>query len=380
MAKRDYYETLGVGRNATEEEIKSAYRRLAKQYHPDMNQDNREESAEKFKEISEAYEVLMDSNNRATYDRFGHEGVSGTFGQGGFDFSRDFTRFGDIEDLFEGLFGGGGGSLFDIFFGTQGRRGRMGERRERGGDLRVRLSLTLNEIAEGVEKKIRLKRLERCETCGGTGAQSGGFETCPSCGGSGEIRQVSTGIFGRFVNVTPCRRCGGEGRVITRPCGTCKGNGRVEKEATLSVKIPPGVSQGNYLPLRGEGNAGRNGGVQGDVIVLIEEIENPTFERRDEDLYLRVPISFSLAAMGGKIEVPTLKGTVKMKIPQGTQSGKIFRLRGEGIPRLGGYGRGDELVEVVVWTPEKLSSEEKHLLKELDELMKDKLPKPGKQE
>jgi molecular chaperone DnaJ len=377
MTKRDYYETLGVDRNASSTDIKSAYRRLAKQFHPDVNQDNREEASEKFKEVSEAYEILADPNKRATYDRFGHDGLSSSFGQGGFDFNRDFTHFGDIEDIFQGLFGGGT-SLFDLFFGSPGRRRFDSYRGERGGDLKVKLQLTLPEISEGVEKTIRLKRLERCDTCTGSGAQAGGVDTCPVCRGSGEIRQVSSSLFGKFINVSTCGRCRGEGKIIIRPCTECRGNGRVEKSTTLSVKIPPGVARGNYLPLRGEGNAGRNGGLKGDVIVLIDEKEDQTFERQDENLYIKVPISYTLAVLGGKIEVPTLKGTAKMKVPAGTQSGKIFRLKGEGLPRLGSYGRGDQLVEAVVWTPKKLSSKEKQLLKDLDELVGKKIPKPGK--
>ncbi|MCH7760315.1 molecular chaperone DnaJ [candidate division TA06 bacterium] len=379
MTKRDYYETLGIGRNATEDEIKSAYRRLARKHHPDMNRDNPKEAEEKFKELSEAYEVLMDSNKRATYNQFGHEGLSGSFGRGGFDFSRDFTHISDLEDVIGGLFGGGG-SVFDILMGgSQGRRrGGRGRRGERGGDLKIKLPLTLNEIDTGVEKNIRLKRLERCNTCKGTGAQSGGLETCSTCGGSGEIQRVSSGLFGQFINVSACGRCRGEGKIISIPCPICHGKGRVEKETTLSVKIPPGVSRGNYLPLREQGNAGRNGGSPGDVIVLIDEKEDPIFERRDKDIFIRVPISYTLAALGGKIEVPTLTGQVKMKIPSGTQSGKVFRLRGKGLPRLEGYGRGDQLVEIVIWTPKKLSSEEKRLLKELEDLTEKKVPRPGK--
>lgn len=362
--KRDYYEVLGISRNATEGDIKSTYRRLAKKYHPDMNRDNPKEATEKFKEMSEAYEVLVDSNKRAQYDRFGHAGVSDAFGKGGFDWS-NFTHFSDIRDIFGGFedfFETG--SIFDMFFGGPRRRQRYGRpHRMSGPDIKIKLKLNLKEIAKGVEKKIKYKRLERCPDCGGKGGTS--KETCPVCKGTGEIKQARRSLFGQIVNITSCSRCRGEGSVIKNPCRSCGGDGRVKKTATLTVKIPEGVATGNYIPMRGEGNVGPNEGPSGNLIVLIEEKEDDIFERKGNDLYCRVSISFSKAALGGEVDVPTLKGKVRLKIPSGTQSGKLFRLRGKGMPNLQGYGSGDEYVEIIVWTPTKLSSEEKRLIAEL---------------
>ncbi|MEW6684676.1 MAG: molecular chaperone DnaJ [Candidatus Edwardsbacteria bacterium] len=380
--KRDYYEVLGVPQNASEEEIKRNYRTLAKKYHPDMNRDSPKEAEEKFKELSEAYEVLMDRNKRAAYDRFGHEGVSQTFRPGGFTW-QDFHHFEDIQDIFGDIFEGfGGGSLFNIFFGPGRRtttRRTAREMRQQGGDLRVHLKLSLEEIATGAEKKIKLKRLETCEVCGGSGSKSkGGEKTCPTCQGSGELRQVSRSVFGQFVNITTCPHCQGEGRVISDPCSDCNGEGRVKKEATILVKVPAGVSDGNYIPLRGEGNIGPRGGPPGNVIVYIEEKEHEIFVRQGDDVVCQVPLSFSQAALGAEIEVPLLNGKAKMSIPAGTQAGKVFRMKGRGIPHLNGYGSGDELIQVIVWIPTKLSTEEKKLLQELSKFEASKAPKPSR--
>lgn len=379
MAKRDYYEVLGVSRDATPDEIKRAYRRLAKQYHPDMHQDNKEEAAEKFKEISEAYEVLMDKEKRAAYDTYGHAGVEKTFGKGGFDWS-DFTRFEDIRDIFRGFddfFETG--SIFDIFFGRPATRARPRERvRMRGSDIKIRLKLALEEIKTGVEKKLRINRFEPCTNCNGTGAKPGSrVEECPLCHGSGELREVSRSLFGQFVQVRTCPRCGGEGKIMTQPCPKCKGEGRVKSETTINIKIPKGVGTGNYITLRGEGNAGPNNGPRGDLIVIIEEKEHELFERKGNDLYCRIPISFSVAALGGEVEVPTLDGKVRLKIPSGTQTGKLFRLRGKGLPEVGSGREGDEYVEVVVWTPTHLSRHEIDLFRELAKYEEEKIPKPG---
>jgi len=359
MAKRDYYEVLGVDRNATQEEIKRAYRKQALKYHPDRNPGDKE-AEEKFKEAAEAYEVLSDPEKRARYDRYGHSGVSDIFGDRGFQWS-DFTHASEFEDILGSIFG----DMFGDFFGRARRTAARG-RAQRGADLRITLKLSLEEIARGVEKKIKVKRMVRCPACGGSGSQSGGMTTCPVCGGTGEIRRVSRSFFGQFVNVTECPRCGGTGRVIERPCSVCGGDGRVEGETTISVKIPPGVTTGNYIPVRGQGDVGPNGGPPGDVLVFIEEKEHEYFERHGNDVLYELPISFVTASLGGEVEVPTLTGRVRMKVPPGTQSGKILRLRGKGIPVLHGHGVGDQLVRVVVWTPTSLTREQKELLRELE--------------
>ncbi len=360
MAKRDYYEVLGLNRGATEEDIKRAYRKLALQYHPDKNPGSKE-AEENFKEATEAYEVLKDPQKRSTYDQFGHAGLSGAGGFGGFDFST--FNLSDALRAFMRDFGGFG-SVFDDFFGTGTATTRRGY--QKGQDLQVRLKLSLEEIATGVEKKIKLKKLQKCDECEGTGAAKGSSKKiCPTCQGAGQIRRVSRSLFGQFVNVTTCDYCNGEGRIIDTPCPECRGDGRVKGTSTISVKIPPGVATGNYIQMRGAGNIGPRGGPAGDVIVLIEELEHSDFLRRGDDIVHQTLISFTQAALGDEIPVPTLDGKIDLKIPPGTQSGKIFKLKGKGIPRLHGYGKGDELVRVLVWVPTHLSSEEKKLLKEL---------------
>ena len=364
MVKRDYYEILGLDRKATVDDVKKAYRQMAMKYHPDRNPGDKE-AEEKFKEAAEAYEVLSDSQKRSTYDQFGHDGLRGTFSQGGFQWS-DFTHFGDFEDILGDLFGG---SFFGDIFG--GRRGTTTRRRkgpQRGADLQVRLKLTLEEIATGVEKKIKLTRMQSCSACGGIGARSNeGLKMCPACQGSGEIRQVSRSLFGQFVNVTTCRTCGGAGQVIDQPCPTCSGQGRVRGTTTITVKVPAGVASGNYIPIRGQGNAGPRGGPTGDVVVFVEEKEHSDFERHGDDILYQLAISIPQATLGDDVEVPTLTGKVRMRIPPGTQSGKIFRLKGKGISHLHGYGNGDELVKIFVWIPEKLSAKEKKLFQEMAE-------------
>jgi molecular chaperone DnaJ len=360
MAKRDYYEVLGLNRNAAEDDIKRAYRKLALQYHPDKNPGNKE-AEESFKEATEAYEILKDPQKRSTYDQFGHAGLSGAGGFGGFDFqSFDLS---DALRAFMRDFGGFGG-IFDDFFGTSTTRNRRGY--QKGQDLQVRLKLSLEEIAIGVEKKIKLKNLQKCEECGGSGASKGSSrKTCPKCQGTGQIRRVSRSIFGQFVNVATCDYCSGEGAIIDSPCATCRGEGRTKGASTISVKIPPGVTTGNYIQMRSAGNVGPRGGPAGDVIVIIEEEEHKDFQRRGDDIVHETLISFTQAALGDEIPIPTLDSKVELKIPSGTQSGKIFKLKGKGIPHLHGYGKGDELVRVLVWVPTKLSSEEKRLLDEL---------------
>ncbi len=368
--KKDYYETLGVSRDASPEEIKRAYRNLAKKYHPDVSPGNKEEATEKFKEISEAYEVLMDPNKRALYDQYGHEGVSGAFKQGNFTW-QDFTHFSDIEDLFGDLFGGRGGGLFDFFFGEGfgGRTGTSQRRRatgEAGGNITVKLPLSLKEMTEGVEKEIRLKRFIRCPKCGGTGGKTA---TCPTCGGTGQVRKVQRSILGQFVSVTTCPTCRGTGVVIKEPCSYCHGEGRVKKEQKVKIRIPPGVAEGNYITLRGQGHAGPRGGPAGDIIVIIQEKKDSRFQRVGDDLIVKIPVSYKTLILGGEVEVPTLNSKRNLSIPAGTASGTKFRLRGEGITHLHSHGKGDIIVEVVLWTPRRISSKAKKLIEELDAVL-----------
>lgn len=362
MAKRDYYEILGVPRNASQDEIKKAYRKLALKYHPDRNPNNRE-AEEKFKEAAEAYEVLGDQEKRRRYDQFGHEGL-----RPGADF-HPFTDINDIFSTFSDIFGSsfGGGIFEEVFGGGRTYRTRQrGQSGTPGSDLKVRLKLTLEEIASGVEKKIRIKRFEKCSACNGSGARtSGSMITCPVCNGTGEVRQVSRSPFGQFVNISTCTNCGGEGRVVRDLCPQCNGEGRVQAESTIKVNIPAGVAADNYIPLRGQGNAGRRGGPPGDLIVLIEEEPHPYFVRNGDDVILDLLISYPEAALGAEVEVPTLHGKAKLKIEPGTQSGKILRMREKGIPHLNSYGRGDQLVRVNVWIPTRLTQREKDLLKQL---------------
>ncbi len=364
MAKRDYYEVLGVDKNADTNSIKKAYRHLALKYHPDRNPDT-PGAEENFKEATEAYEVLKDQDKRARYDQFGHAGVdpsmagSGGFGGGfgGFDLSDALRAF--MRDF-------GGGSDFSDFFGGGGGRRRGPRGSERGTDLQVRLKLTLEEIADGVKKTIRVKRMDKCDVCNGTGARkSGSVKSCQTCGGAGEVRRVSNSIFGQIVNVTVCPTCHGEGRIITEPCETCRGDGRIRGEKTISVNIPSGVSTGNYITLRDQGDVGRRGGSRGDLIVIIEEIEHDIFVRNDLDILMDLTISFPQAALGDSVEVPTLKGKSKIKIPQSLQSGKILRLKGKGISHVRGSVKGDQLVRVHVYTPEKLTNAERKLINQL---------------
>jgi molecular chaperone DnaJ len=358
MSKRDYYQVLGVERTATAEEIKKAYRKLALQHHPDRNAGNKQ-SEEMFKEAAEAYEVLGDADKRRRYDQFGHEGMRGS------DF-RPFTDVNDIFSTFSDIFGGGtGGSIFEDVFRSQARQ-RTRRTGQPGSDLKVRLRLSLEEIATGVEKKLKVKKMTSCQTCNGSGAKSAGsMATCPVCQGAGEVRQVSRSVFGQFVNITTCQNCGGEGRVIQQPCPTCHGDGRVQGDGMVSVQVPAGVAEGNYLTLRGEGNAGRRGGHAGDLVVVIEEEPHPVFTRNGHDVVLDLLISYPEAALGADVDVPTLTGRARLKVEAGTQSGRILRMREKGLPHLNSYGRGDQLVRVNVWVPTRLSAQERQTLKQL---------------
>ncbi len=383
MSKRDYYEILGIEKGASEDEIKKAYRRLAVKYHPDKNPGDKE-AEEKFKEATEAYEVLKDPQRRQQYDQFGHAGFqqhggfgAGGFGGAGFDINDALRAF--MRDFGMGG-GGGGGSIFDEIFGAAGGRSTRGRQHSfRGEDIKIRVKLTLEEIATGVSKKIKIKRYKRCHTCSGSGAKAGtARETCPQCRGAGEVRQVTRSMFGQFINVTTCDYCGGTGQVIQDPCGTCSGSGRVEDTSTITVKIPAGVASGNYIPMRGEGNAGMRGGEAGDLIVLIDEQEHERFVRHGDDILTEVPITVAMAALGGEIQIETLESKVKLKIPAGTQSGKILKLRGQGLGKLRSNGRGDLLVKVSVWTPTNLTSEQKELYEKLMEIEGEVPPKVSK--
>jgi molecular chaperone DnaJ len=360
MSKRDYYDILNVAKGASKEEIKTSYRKLAMKYHPDKNPGDHEAEA-KFKELAEAYEVLSDENKRSMYDRFGHQGVSGA---GGFrDINDIFSNFGDI-------FGGfGGGSIFDEFFGGgQSRRSRQ-EATKRGTDLRINLKLTLEEIAEGVEKEIKVKKNKRCAKCEGSGASSyNGYESCKHCNGSGEIRHVSRSMFGQFINVTECPHCSGEGRIIKDKCEECNGEGVVKGESKIKVEIPAGVSEGQYIPMRGHGNSGKRGGNPGDLYLYIEEERHKIFHREGNDIYMDLEIGISEAILGTEIVIPTLKNEdVALTIEPGTQSGTLLRMKGKGIKSLEGHGRGDQIIRVSVFIPAKISHKEKELLKELSE-------------
>ncbi|MCF7796325.1 MAG: molecular chaperone DnaJ [Lentisphaeria bacterium] len=365
MSKRDYYEVLGVSRDASKDEIKKAYRKLAIKYHPDKNAGDKTAET-KFKEAAEAYAVLNDENKRAQYDRFGHAGMQGGGAGGGFGGFSGGMTMDDIFEQFGDIFGGHFGGFGDFFGGGGERRGA---RQQRGSDLKIQLKLTLEEIATGASKKLKVRRWETCERCGGDGAEPGSnMRTCPTCQGTGEIRQVQRSILGQFVNVRPCTSCGGKGRIPSTRCRTCDGEGRVKGTTAISVNIPPGVTSGNYITMRGEGNAPQQGGARGDLIVLIEEAEHEIFIRDGDDILMEVEISIPQAVLGDQIEIPTLGGKVNMKIPAGIQSGKMLRLRNKGIPRLNSHYVGDQLVKVQVKTPEKLSNEERELYKTLAKL------------
>jgi len=373
MDTTDYYQTLGVDRNASADQIKRAYRKLALKFHPDRNPEDAS-AEEKFKQAAEAYEVLSDPEKKSAYDRFGKEGLRGSFSGGGFQWS-DFSHFQDFEDILGSFFGGG---MFGDLFGAS-RRGGGREVFHRGSDLKVTLKLSLAEMATGVEKTIRVNRMETCDACDGSGAHDAdAVKTCASCGGAGQVRQVRRSLFGQFVNLTTCSVCGGRGRIITKPCSKCGGEGRAKGSTTISVKIPPGVRDGNYIPIRGKGNVGPQNGPAGDVIVSLVEKEDEYFQRREDDILCEIPISFSQAALGDEIEIPTLDGSTKLRIPAGTQSGKIFRLKGKGIPHLRSYGSGDQLMVVIVWTPDKLNKEARHLFQKLAELEAIRPPRPGR--
>lgn len=355
MSKRDYYEVLGIQKNATEAEIKKAFKRQAMKHHPDRNQDNLEVAEEKFKESKEAYDVLSNAQKRTAYDQFGHAGVSNSAGAGPGGGGGGGGSFNDIfGDVFGDIFGGGGG----------GQRG--GSRVQRGADLRYNLELNLEEAVNGTTVKIRVPTMVVCESCGGSGAKKGTSPvTCSTCHGQGQVRMQQ----GFFSLQQACPTCHGKGQMIKDPCGSCHGKGRTQKQKTLSVKVPSGVDNGDRIRLSGEGEAGESGGPAGDLYVQIYIRDHPIFQREGNDLYCEVPISFVIAALGGELDVPTLSGKVKLKVPPESQTGKLFRLRGKGVKSVRGGQTGDLLCRVVIETPVSLSSEQKEILRQFEELM-----------
>lgn len=373
MSKRDYYEILGVNKGASTEEIKKSYRKVAMQYHPDRNPGDKA-AEEKFKEAAEAYEVLSDGDKRSQYDRFGHAGVSGA-GRGGHQNMEDiFSQFGDIfgDDLFGSFFGGGRS--------RGGGGGGRAPRGVRGSNLRIKLKLTYEEIAKGVTKNIKVKKYVSCSTCHGSGAKDkNSVQTCSACGGSGQVRKVTNTFLGQMQTVTTCPTCNGEGTTVTAKCNTCKGEGRMYGEETVTIDIPAGVQEGMQLNISGKGNAGERGGATGDLIILIEEEAHKELQREGLNAVYELHISFPDAVFGTNLEVPTIDGRAKIKIPPGTQSGKIFRLKGKGFPAVNSYEKGDQLVHVNVWTPQHVSSDEKAALEKMSNSSNFK-PNPDKTE
>jgi len=360
MSKRDYYEVLGVQKGASADEIKKAYRKVAMQYHPDRNQGDAG-AEEKFKEAAEAYEVLSDTNKKAQYDRFGHAGMSGAAGGqgggfgGGMRMEDIFSNFGDVfgDDMFGSFFGGG-------------RQNGGGGRGSRGSNLRVKLKMNYAEIAHGATKKIKVKKHVHCSTCNGSGAKDkNSVQTCNTCGGSGQVRRVQNTFLGQMQTVTSCPTCHGEGHTITAKCAACKGEGRVYGEETITIDVPAGVQDGMQLSMSGKGNVGERGGQPGDLLILIEEEKHAELVRDGNDVQYVLPLSFYDVIMGTQVEVPTIDGKAKIKIPAGTQSGKIFRLKGKGFPEINGYNKGDQLVQVKVWTPQYLTDDERKAIEKL---------------
>jgi molecular chaperone DnaJ len=365
VAKRDYYEVLGVEKSASEVEIKRAYRKLAKKYHPDLNKDDAKAAEEKFKEISEAYEILADEQKRRAYDQFGFSGVESQFGRGGFTWS-DFTHFGDIEDIFgrdifrdlfgEGIFGG-------LFGGQRMRRGP-----QRGSHLRVDVEIDLEHVMNGVRRNLTVPHSVRCKACSGTGAKDGNTSTCSGCRGSGQTRDVSRQGFSQFIRIATCPTCGGSGSTFDEPCAECKGRGSAQKTSSIDINIPKGAYTGLRLKVAGEGEAGDPGARAGDLYIYVHVKPHDIFERDGDNIWMQLPVTISQASLGTRVEVPTLTGKAELKIPSGTQTHTTFRLKGKGLPRINGFGRGDELVRVVVAVPGKLTSEQRKLLEDFDRL------------
>ncbi|MEY4113907.1 MAG: molecular chaperone DnaJ [Bacteroidota bacterium] len=373
MAKRDYYEVLGVAKSASADEIKKAYRKVAMQFHPDRNPGDKA-AEEKFKEAAEAYEVLSDQEKKAQYDRFGHAGLNnrGGFGGGqGMNMDDIFSNFGDIF----------GDDIFGSFFGGGGARQRGGKARgTRGSNLRIKLKMNYEEIAKGANKTVKVKKYTSCTTCSGSGAKDkNSVQNCSTCNGTGQVRKVTSTFLGQMQTVGTCPTCSGEGSTITNKCTSCKGEGRVYTEETINIDIPAGVQDGMQLSLSGKGNIGERGGSSGDLIVLIEEESHPELQRDNLNVIYDMHVSIPDAIFGSNVEVPTIDGRAKIKIPPGTQSGKIFRLKGKGFPSINSYERGDQLIHVNVWTPQELSNEEKEMMEKLKD-SKNFQPQPEKSE
>ena len=359
----DFYTTLGVSRTATDDEIKKAYRKLAMQWHPDRNNGS-QEAEEKFKEITESYDVLRDPNKRAAYDRYGEAGLRGAAGGGGFH----HVDLSEALGIFMRDFGGFSG-LGDLFGAAQGGR-RQGNSRT-GTDVKFTVELTLQEVATGVQKTFNAKLLDPCDRCEGSGAEQGTkAQRCSTCGGSGEVRRAQRSFFGQFVSVAPCPTCAGEGTVIAAPCKKCKGEGRTRGDHSIPVQIPAGVATGQYMTLRGRGNAGPRGGPRGDVLVVFDVADDPRFERDGEDLYCEVLVSYPQLVLGDDVEVPAVTTTVSLRVPPGTQSGQVFNVRGRGLPRVNASGVGDLHVRVQLWTPDSVTRDEEALLRKLAETHK----------
>lgn len=364
--KRDFYEVLGVSKDASDEEIKKAYRKLAKKYHPDLNPGDKE-AEEKMKEVNGAYEILSDKEKRAKYDQFGHAGVDPSYGAGGFSggFSGDFGDFGDLGDIFGSFFGGG-------FSGGGRSSSQRRNAPRRGDDISVRLTLTFEEAAFGCTKDITVTRVEKCSTCNGTGAKAGTqAETCPTCGGSGQVRTTQRTPFGVFQSSTVCSTCGGKGKIIKTPCETCDGKGYVRKKFTVSVKIPAGINEGQTISVGGQGSAGMNGGPNGDIYVTVTIAPHDIFTRKGSDVLVELPVTFVQATLGATLVVPTIDGKVEYNLPEGTQPGAVFRLKNRGIQNLHGRGRGDQYIKVNVEIPKNLSKSQKDILKKFEESVGD---------
>ncbi len=360
--KRDYYEVLGVQKNASDQEIKKAYRKLAKENHPDLNPGNKEAEA-RFKEINEAYEILSDGDKRSRYDQFGFAGVDPNYGAGGFGgggFEGGFD-FGDLGDIFGSFFGGGFGG---------GARTRNGP--QRGESLRMGVTVSFEEAAFGCEREVTVERVEQCGTCKGTGAAPGTSpETCTACGGTGTVQQRRQTPMGVFATTGPCPKCGGKGKIVASPCKDCGGSGQVRKKKTIKISVPAGIDDGQIISLRGQGNAGKNGGPAGDLQIVVTVRPHQLFRREGTDVFCDAPITFTQAVLGGELEIPTIDGKVKYDIPEGTQTGSTFRLRGKGIPSVNGRGRGDQYVTVYIETPRNLNREQKEALKKFSATLKE---------
>ena len=361
--KRDYYEVLGLNKGASEDEIKKAYKKQARKYHPDLNPDNKE-AEEKFKEVNEAYEVLSDPNKKSRYDQFGHAGVDPNFGAGGYGggFDGGFD-FGDLGDIFGSFFGGG--------FGGGGRRTNPNAP-QRGESIRLSVSITFEEAAFGCEKEVSVERMDQCGTCHGNGCAPGTTpETCPDCHGTGQVQVRRQTPMGVFATTSPCGRCGGKGKIIHQPCSDCRGTGSVRKRKTIKASIPAGIDNGQTISIRGQGHAGKNGGPAGDLLITVTVKPHELFRREGTSVLCDAPITFAQAVLGAELEIPTIDGKVKYDLPEGTQSGTTFRLKGKGIPSINGRGRGDQYVTVYIETPKNLNKEQKEALRKFAEAVGD---------